>query len=658
MCDMLIFLFCIKKDKIRSLELEFLKSDQKYSDLQSELLSCQKTKRFLQSNFSCIYSKIVHKCSNEYLNEIQSLRKLNEEMHNKLSEEEIAVRNVFKQLSIIRTQAKTFQLQVQNQENLIEQLTFASSNNNATFDHKSVIVGWQKKCTNAEIKLTQFTSENSSLKDEIQFLRNQSQKYLSNIGSLQHKLCETTNDLQAMKQEMSNSEFSLQPIIEQVSQSIQIPSDSKFIAENDSKQDNISKNIQTETIAILEQQQKMHLHEKESGILQSKIFDLQEMIRVLQSESKNTESRVNNATNGLQVMLRTAQETIASLQLLVSQKTDAIENYREMMNKLVTKSQVQQNEYQINISTLQQKINEQENAMSEQMFHFMHVHRDRNEMNMKSDTVPIWVKISQLRSTIQEKANIIQRLEKRNSELHDVQQLLEKESLVMQGRMKYLSEELQESQKEKQSLNERFAKLKLQLMNNKQQKTQLQNAVMCLKQSIEDHELSQIPIPQKSDDGHSQTGNVNDYNLANYKLMKNSLQSQIQKLNHTIMENEQMKHLWMDQKMQMEKEMQKMKQNLESAKEMARKYENLYQKTHREKNSLQERHFQATKMHKKRMQSLQKRISEQEQKNDMKSLTNESPNTINKHTKLLKFCSFFLIFLIICVFGMLDNGQH
>merc|ERR1712228_264365 len=138
------------KDRVCSLEVEMLRDCQKFNDLQSKYLNIEKSKRFLEANFNCIYSKILHKTSNKYLAEIDDLRNENEELLEYLSEEQQKTKEIYDAMFNHKAIIESFKVKVENLNDLNKQYELVTNDENESSN--KYLKNWQAKCTNLEIK--------------------------------------------------------------------------------------------------------------------------------------------------------------------------------------------------------------------------------------------------------------------------------------------------------------------------------------------------------------------------------------------------------------------------------------------------------------------------------------------------------------------------
>merc|ERR1719206_319765 len=196
--------------------------------------------------------------------------------------------------------------------------------------------------------------------------------------------------------------------------------------------------------------------------LTAKIASLQEVIVTLQGDAHHAEERVENATTGLQMMLSTAKDTIASLQSLIAQKNESIEQYKGTMNTLLRKLKEQQSKYAAHLQALKQKYHTDQQRSEQMMLSQLNGHADG-----AVEHAPDWVEVSSLQTALQEKENVIAKLQQRNEALSTEQQHREAALRILNTRVEEYHGVIEESKQQIQSLSDVLAAMKAKLISKK-----------------------------------------------------------------------------------------------------------------------------------------------------------------------------------------------
>merc|ERR1711933_503349 len=212
---------------------------------------------------------------------------------------------------------------------------------------------------------------------------------------------------------------------------------------------------------------------------------LQETIRVLQSESIHTEERINNTTKGLQIMLKTAKDTIYSLQTLVTQKNESIEQYKAMIDKLLGKLKEQQNKYAQHINSLKS----QHNADQQKNDEIIMSEIQKLEHNANRDGSSEWIQMSEIKTSLKEKQNLIKQLEVRNAALANEKTENLAKIKVLNARIDEYHAVIQELNDKIKSLSDNLSAFKSKFQGKKKENLHLQKAVKSLKQNMESSSL-------------------------------------------------------------------------------------------------------------------------------------------------------------------------
>eukprot|EP01083_Nonionella_stella_P096366 270873_1 len=588
-------------DKVCGLEVEILKAERKYNELQSQHFNVQKAKRFLEANFNCIYSKTLHKMSTKYLSEIDHLRNTNEELYESLHEEQSKTKAIYSDMMNHKILIESCKVKMDNLNVLMQQYEAGAA--------EEYVKNWQNKCTNLEIKQIELLHHNESLQNEIGFVRNENHKYLANIGSLQKKLSVSNQELQDTKHEMVKKYHTHQL---QALQEIETE----------------HKSIQTQDApSVNKTPPKMDK-------LQSKIVSLQSMIRTLQNESIHTEERVNGATEGLQIMLQTAQETIGSLQTLVTQKNESIEEYKEMMDKLLRKLKEQQTRYAQHIHALKVKHNVDQRE-NEQMI-AMKDHHDHHISEAE------WVQFSAMKTTMHEKDTMIRALQSDEEEN-------ETQIEILKTRIDEYHHVIQQLNDKVLDLSDSLRAFKSKLNAKKKENLHLQKAVKTLKQNMEKKRDNQQQQPPPNDERKENEMDDKMRKMEDeYRVLRCSLRSELDENTHKLNQTQMKKKKLMTRNNDLVRQMEKVKDNLQNKSNLIHKLQLQVSKIQKDKITMQEKHSLALKLNKKKQNHVEKALktaqskaeSEETQIKYWKKKVDEKQSELNRlnttHEKLIK----------------------
>ncbi len=115
--------------KVCHLEVEILKKEQDFNGLQMKYFNIEKTERFSETNFNCIYSKTLHKLSNKYLKEMDNLRNNNEQLYEYLHSEQLKTKNIYNDMMNHKIIIQSFAIKIDNLNTLITQSNINDNNN-------------------------------------------------------------------------------------------------------------------------------------------------------------------------------------------------------------------------------------------------------------------------------------------------------------------------------------------------------------------------------------------------------------------------------------------------------------------------------------------------------------------------------------------------
>merc|ERR1712228_588686 len=99
----------------------------------------------------------------------------------------------------------------------------------------------------------------------------------------------------------------------------------------------------------------------------------------------------------------TAKDTIHSLQTLVSQKNESIEQYRAMIDKLLAKLKEQQSKYSQHMNAMQSKYNADQQKNDDMI---MSQIQKIESQNSNRDGSEEWIQMSQIKTTLKENQKI------------------------------------------------------------------------------------------------------------------------------------------------------------------------------------------------------------------------------------------------------------
>ena len=589
-------------------ELQLFKLEQKYHDLQSKHLKSEKMKRVLESQFSCIYASTLHKSFNNHSNEISRLRNLNRQLSNELADEQNATHGIRVKMSLASQQTQRYKIEIESLNDVIQDLQICNQDKLT-----EALKVWQQKATQAEVNACHQQNEVQMLKDEISFLRSQCSKHLSQSSHLHSQLIESKQNAELLQRELEVYSSRKELGVQQVSSSDELSNhqtlgDELQVASATFETEHVKTN-QTECETNNEKDNEiLKEKEKEQDILTSKlqteISKLQGMIRYLQNESKHTESRVNNATHGFQSMIKTAQDTIVSLQELIVQKNTAIEGYKQMIDKLVHKLNNEQLQYSQEISKLKMQLDEQQNQISMQILHLTNA-IDEND----DSTFPSWVTVSKLKTELSQKTKKINQLTEDNSALNQVAESFRKELQASNAKLEELAKAIDNIRDEKLAIQQKLSETEMKRLEIAKQNKELTSAIEYMKSSL--HEAQMSPSKQ---------ANISDSNSEIDK--QNVLQSQFVNMKHALNEKIQnCKHIIVKLEKQHENDLNQIenyKNDVEIlTKQLAKKSDSMHKlqlqisKLQQEKITFQERHGQQVKLLKHKIQSLESQIHQQ-----------------------------------------------
>jgi len=566
-------------DRIRSLEVEILKNEENFNRLQSNYFNLERTKRVLEANYHCIYSKTLHKMSSKYLSEIDNLRTVNEDLHDYLNEEQLKTKQIFRDMMHNKTIIESLNVKIDDLNDLLAQYQDSESLN-------QYLKNWQTKCTNLEISKIKLSNENESLKNEVAFLRNENAKYLSNIGSLQKQLTICNQDLQDTKQEIIQKNELAQLQHTEI--------------ENKSVQTEQSMPCQPAPTPISPNA----LDENEK--LKAQINDLQAAIAKLKNESLQTEEKVNSATNGLQIMLKTAKDTIFNLQTLLAEKNNSIEEYKQMIDKLLNKLKTQQAKYMQHINELKSKFNE--NQEQHDKLIISEIDNTANRLNApKSDQQ--WMQISEMNTNLQEKENLIRKLKQSNTDLSQSEKQQRAKVNILNTRIDEYHGTIQQLNEKIQGLSQSLSSLKTKLNAKSNENSNLQKAFKALKTKMEQRDSSEN---RNNDQQHTHQDDEDEAKMkkfeSEYKMLRSSLQTEIDEKKEKLNESQLFSKQLVAKNSDLNNQVSKLKDDLLEKTNLIHKLQVQISKIQKDKITMQEKHSLSLKMNKKRLNGLEKTV--------------------------------------------------
>merc|ERR1712129_306067 len=319
-------------------------------------------------------------------------------------------------------------------------------------------------------------------------------------------------------------------------------------------------------------------------------------IRLLQSESVATEERVENASKGLQIMLATAKDSINSLQTLLAQKNESIEQYKAMIDKLLKKLKEQQSKYSAHIVQLKAKYNAAlDNQSKNENLQRQPVRDDNTE----------WIEMSQMKTDLQIKANLIDKLEERNRCLAEEQKANLVKIGVSDARIGEYHIVIQELNAKIKQLSENLSAFKSKFSLKKKENFHLQNAVKSLKTNIES-----MPSPnaKQNENKNEQMDQQMQKMESEFRILRCSLKSKMDTNKEQFAENQiENKKLTQSNK-NLSIEIEKLRQTLTTKSECLHRLQISISKLQKDKITMQEKHSLSLTKNKKKIKNLQAEI--------------------------------------------------
>jgi len=577
------------EDRANCLEVAIMKKEQAFNTLQAQHFAVQRAHRILEANYNCVYSQTLHKVSTKYLSEIDNLRNVNEDLYEYLNAEQRKTKELYDEMIEHKTIIESFKIKVENLNDLLSQFQVKGTDS----EQKQYLKTWQSKCTNLEIKEIELLNQNDSLQNEINFLRNESKKYVVNIGSLQKKLSISLQELQNTKQEIIKKDtMTIEDLREIVTQTE-------------------SKNVQTDSVNVSKQEAddaeigSITIDGQTMDALRAKISSLQHHIVSLQGDSQSTEQRVKSATEGLQIMLKTAKDTISNLQSLLAQKNESIEQYKNMIDKLLQKLKEQQSKYSQHIAVLKRKhdTDQQRNdrMVLSEIQKIEHQHGDDGE----------WIGVSEMKTTLHEKESVITKLQHRNAELAKEREHGVAKVNILNTRIDEYHHVIQELNDKIKSLSESLSSFKTKLNTKKKENVNLRKAVNSMKSDLEESNLKS-ERKEKDENGHRDTGQEMDEQMKKmeneYKILRSSLKSEIDDNKGRLTASEVHAKDLGQKNRNLMANMDKMRETMQSKSNLVHKLQVQISKIQKDKITMQEKHSLSLKLNRKKIADLEQKL--------------------------------------------------
>merc|ERR1712228_113061 len=163
----------------------------------------------------------------------------------------------------------------------------------------------------------------------------------------------------------------------------------------------------------------------------------------------------------------TAKDTIHSLQTLVSQKNESIEQYKAMIDKLLAKLKEQQSKYSQHMNAMQSKYNADQQKNDDMI---MSQIQKIESQNSNRDGSEEWIQMSQIKTTLKEKQNIIKKLEDRNVALTNQKQQNLAKIKISNARINEYHQIIQELNEKIKSLSDNLSAFKTKFNSKKKRK--------------------------------------------------------------------------------------------------------------------------------------------------------------------------------------------
>merc|ERR1712228_965367 len=447
----------------------------------------------------------------------------------------------------------------------------------------------------------------------IAFLRNENKKYLKNIGSLQKNLSETNQEIKNTKQE----------IIKKLE-----------LNELHSLQETVDSDVKTKCIQTMSEllvgghggNAAKEIDFDRQHAINEKMVSLQETIRILQTESIATEERVTNATKGLQIMLKTAKDTIHSLQTLVSQKNESIEQYKAMIDKLLAKLKEQQSKYSQHMNAMQSKYNADQQKNDDMI---MSQIQKIESQNSNRDGSEEWIQMSQIKTTLKEKQNIIKKLEDRNVALTNQKQQNLAKIKISNARINEYHQIIQELNEKIKSLSDNLSAFKTKFNSKKKENFHLQKAVKSLKHNMESsNQLKTQKIASNDDKINDEMDDKMQKMENEYKILRSSLKSELNGNKERMNEHKIEQNKLLKKNSDLILEMRTLQNTLSTKSEFLHKLQIQISKIQKDKITMQEKHSLSLKMSKKKIKNLDEQIKKLQNAVDNANQSKES--VINK----------------------------